>query len=104
MKKEFILRTESVISSISQTYNILDEIQNADPSTMKHIITRTGKSTKIILLGDPTQISKPGLTERRNGLVYASEKMKGNRLCWQITLNSEKSLRSDLAQEALKIL
>lgn len=90
--------------SISQTYNILDEIQNADPSTMKHIITRPGKGTKIILLGDPTQVSKPGLTERRNGLVYASEKMKGNRLCWQITLNSEKSLRSDLAQEALEIL
>lgn len=90
--------------SISKTYNVLDEIQNAEPSTMKHIITRTGRKTKIILLGDPTQISKPGLTERRNGLVYASEKMKGSRLCWQITLNSEKSLRCELAQEALYIL
>lgn len=90
--------------SISKTYIILDEIQNAEPSTMKHIITRTGKNTKFILIGDSTQISKPELTETRNGLVYASEKMKGNHLCWQITFDSEKSLRSELAQEALKIL
>ena len=37
-------------------------------------------------------------------LQKISEKMKGHSLCWQVTLNSEKSIRSELAQEALKIL
>ena len=47
------------------------------PNQVKGIITRAGKGTKIILLGDPNQIDRPFLDERTNGLSYASEYMKG---------------------------
>lgn len=90
--------------SIPFTMFIVDETQNIQPKILLDIVTRAAKGTKIVLLGDPTQVNKPGLNTRRNGLVYVSEKMKGHSLCWQVTLNSEKSIRSDLAQEALKIL
>ena len=72
--------------SIEKTYLIIDEAQNMTPNQVKGIITRAGKNTKIILLGDPNQIDRPFLDERTNGLSYASEKMKGSPLCWQITM------------------
>lgn len=57
-----------------------------------------------MFLGDPTQIDNPSLTERYNGLVYLSEKMKGNPLCIQVALEDNESVRSKLARDAAKIL
>ena len=47
--------------SIVKTYLIIDEAQNMTPNQVKGIITRAGKDTKIILLGDPNQIDRPYL-------------------------------------------
>ena len=90
--------------SIVDTYFIIDETQNIEPDVIKSIVTRAAKGSKFIFLGDPTQIDNPNLTERYNGLVYLSEKMKGNSMCAQITLEDNESVRSDLAREAAKIL
>lgn len=86
--------------SIVNTYLIIDEAQNMTPNQAKGIITRAGKGTKVILLGDPNQIDRPFLDERTNGLSYASEHMKGSPLCWQITLNASECQRSALAMDA----
>ena len=48
-----------------KTYLIIDEAQNMTPNQVKGIITRAGKDTKIILLGDPNQIDRPYL-DREN--------------------------------------
>lgn len=66
--------------SITYTYLIIDEAQNLTPKQIKGIVTRVGKGTKVILLGDPQQIDNPLLDEKTNGLSYASEKMKGSPL------------------------
>ncbi|MBE5859068.1 MAG: PhoH family protein [Butyrivibrio sp.] len=87
--------------SILKTYLIIDEAQNMTPAQAKGIITRAGKDTKIILLGDPNQIDRPFLDERTNGLSYASEHMKGSELCWQISLTTEECERSKLAMDAI---
>lgn len=87
--------------SIVKTYMIIDEAQNMTPGQIKGIITRAGKDTKIILLGDPDQIDRPFLDERTNGLSYASEHMKGSPLCWQVTMTAEECERSDLAMDAV---
>ena len=87
--------------SIVKTYLIIDEAQNMTPNQMKGLITRAGKDTKIILLGDPNQIDRPFLDERTNGLRYASEHMPGSPLCWQITLSAEECERSVLAADAI---
>ena len=50
---------------------IVDEAQNTTPNQIKGIITRAGKGTKVILLGDPNQIDRPFLDERTNGLSFA---------------------------------
>ena len=90
--------------SIVKTYLIIDEAQNTTPDQIKGIITRAGKDTKIILLGDPNQIDRPFLDERTNGLSYASEHMKGSPLCWQITMTAGECERSALAMEAVRRL
>ena len=90
--------------SITDTIFIIDEAQNIEPSVIKSIVTRAGKGSKFVFLGDPTQIDNPELNERYNGLVYLSEKMKGNPLCWQATLEDEESVRSALAFIAAQIL
>lgn len=86
--------------SIANQWVIIDEAQNLTPKQVKGIITRAGRGTKIILTGDPAQIDQPFLDSRTNGLSYASEKMKGSKLCYQITLTDEECERSDLAYEA----
>lgn len=87
--------------SIVKTYLIIDEAQNMTPNQVKGIITRAGKGTKIILLGDTNQIDRPMLDERTNGLSFASEYMKGSPLCWQITFSPEECERSALAMDAI---
>lgn len=86
--------------SITQTYLIIDEAQNLTPRQVKGIITRVGKGTKVILLGDPEQIDHPLLDVRTNGLSYAAERMKGSPLCWQITMEADECERSELAWDA----
>ena len=90
--------------SIVDTYFIIDETQNIDPDTIKSIVTRAAEGSKFIFLGDPTQIDNPNLTERYNGLVYLSEKMKGQTICSQVSMAEDESVRSILAREAAKIL
>lgn len=87
--------------SIIQTFLIIDEAQNMTPNQVKGIITRAGKGTKIILLGDTNQIDRPMPDERTNGLSYASEYMKGSPLCWQVTFTPEECERSVLAMDAI---
>lgn len=90
--------------SITKTYLIIDEAQNMTPNQVKGIITRAGKGTKIVLLGDPKQIDKPFLDERTNGLSYAAKYMRGSPFCWQITLAADECERSELALDAVKRL
>ncbi len=101
-----IINTEAIAfirgRSIVKQWVIIDEAQNLTPKQVKGIITRAGKGTKIILIGDPEQIDHPFLDIRTNGLSYAAEKMKGSPLCYQITLTDEECERSDLAYEAAK--
>lgn len=90
--------------SIAKHWIIIDEAQNLTPNQIKGIITRAGPSTKIVIIGDPTQIDHPYLDARSNGLSYASEKMKGSPLCCQISLLENECERSLLAQEAAQRL
>ncbi len=103
-----IIHTEAIAfirgRSIVKQWVIIDEAQNLTPKQVKGIITRAGKGTKIILIGDPEQIDHPFLDIRTNGLSYAAETMKGSPLCFQITLADNECERSALAQEAAKMM
>lgn len=102
--EEDFIKTEALAfqrgRSLNHYWFILDEMQNSTIRQAKSIVTRGGTGTKIILLGDPDQIDSPYLDSQTNGLSYASEKMKGSKLCWQVTMKDSECERSELAQEA----
>ena len=87
--------------SVTNTWLILDEMQNASPTQAFSIVSRAGANTKAILCGDPEQIDNPRLDSRTNGLSFTAERMKGSPLCAQVTLSASESVRSPLAVEAI---
>ena len=90
--------------SITNKFLIVDETQNATRSQIRDIITRAGTGCKVVICGDPEQIDAHNLDKLNNGLVFASEKMKGSPVCAQISFTEEESVRSELAKEAIKRL
>ncbi len=90
--------------SIVRNWIIIDEAQNLTPKQVKAIVTRAGEGSKIVLIGDPEQIDQAFLDSRSNGLCYASEKMKGSPLCYQVSLLYDECERSKLAFEGAKRL
>lgn len=99
-----IITTEAIAyirgRSIQRNWVIIDEAQNLSPKQVKGIVTRAGKGTKLILLGDPAQIDHPYLDSRTNGLCYASERMKGSPYCCQLTMCDDECERSPLAYDS----
>ena len=99
-----IINTEALAyqrgRSLQKYWVMFDEMQNSTPRQAKAVLTRPGLGTKMILLGDPAQIDNPLLDSQSNGLSYASEKMMGSILCFQVTMLPEECERSALAAEA----
>lgn len=81
---------------------ILDEGQNITKHALKTIITRLGEGSKIIILGDISQIDSPYLDETSNGLTIVANAFKNQVIGAHITL--KKSERSKLAEIASEIL
>ena len=56
---------------------LIDESQNLTPHQIKTIVTRAGKGSKVICLGNLTQIDTPYLSATSSGLTYLTERFKG---------------------------
>ncbi len=83
-------------------YIILDEAQNLTPKQIKTLVTRAGPGTKIVCLGNVSQIDTPYLTETTSGLTYAVDRFKNWPHSGHITLQrGERSRLADYASENL---
>ncbi len=81
---------------------IIDEAQNLTPKQMKTLITRAGPGTKVVCLGNISQIDTPYLTEGSSGLTYVVDRMKSWAHGGHVTLmRGERSRLADYAAEAL---
>lgn len=88
--------------SIARRFFILDEAQQLTPHEVKTVITRISEGSKIVLIGDPTQIDNPFVDSRSNGLVYCSNRMKGQAVAAHVQLTKgERSLLAELAADLL---
>jgi len=81
---------------------IIDEAQNLTPKQMKTLITRAGPGTKVVCLGNISQIDTPYLTEGSSGLTYVVDRFKGWNHSGHVTL--QRGERSRLADHAAEIL
>lgn len=88
--------------SLSNSFVIIDEAQNLTAMELKTIISRVGENTKIIVLGDASQIDNPYLDMDSNGLVHLLGKMKHYDLCGSIFFRQTE--RSKLAALAATVL
>ena len=88
--------------SIARRFFVLDEAQQLTPHEVKTVITRISEGSKIVLIGDPTQIDNPYVDSRSNGLVYCHNRMKGQPIAAHVKLT--KGERSRLAELAADLL
>jgi len=88
--------------SMPRVYIIIDEAQNLTPMEVKTIITRAGEGSKVILVGDVSQIDSAHLDAETNGLVYVAERFKGENIAGNVILT--KGERSELAEIAARVL
>ena len=88
--------------TFNDSYVIVDEAQNATIHELKTIVTRIGKDSKIILMGDTDQIDTPYINKQSNGLSIVIEKFRNSSLSAHIHL--PKGERSKLATVASQIL
>ena len=63
--------------SIQDAVVLIDEAQNLTPQQLKTILTRCGKGSKMICLGNLAQIDSNYLTPLTSGLTYIVERFKG---------------------------
>ncbi len=105
-----LLRNRIRISSLNfmrgrtflRKYIILDEAQNLTAKQMKTLITRAGSDTKIVCLGNISQIDTPYLTETTSGLTYVVDRFKDWVHGGHITLiRGERSRLADFTSERL---
>lgn len=83
-------------------YLIIDEAQNLTPKQMKTLITRAGPGTKIICIGNLSQIDTPYLTPTTSGLTYIVDRFKSWEHGAHITLRrGERSRLADYASDIL---
>lgn len=88
--------------SLPKSLIIIDEAQNTTPQEMKTILTRLGEGSKIIVIGDISQIDNPYLGERSNGLAHLIDAFKGREEFFHIHLT--KGERSKIATLAAELL
>ncbi|KAA0875654.1 PhoH family protein [Nitrincola tapanii] len=62
--------------SIQNAVVLIDEAQNLTPQQLKTIITRCGKGTKMVCLGNLAQIDSNYLTPLTSGLTYIVERFR----------------------------
>lgn len=87
--------------SITGEIVIIDEAQNLELSTLKVIMTRLAKDSKVILCGDLSQVDNPYISPY-GGMAALIEKFRGTHLFGHVIL--ERSIRSPLAEMAATIL
>lgn len=81
---------------------IIDEAQNLTSKQMKTLITRAGPGTKIICIGNLSQIDTPYLTATTSGLTYVVDRFKNWPHAAHITLRrGERSRLADYASDIL---
>lgn len=81
---------------------IIDEAQNLTPKQMKALITRAGPGTKMVCLGNISQIDTPYLTETTSGLTYVVNRFRGWPHSGHATLvRGERSRLADYASDSL---
>jgi PhoH-like ATPase len=87
--------------TLNDTFLIIDEAQNFTPKQLKSLVTRAGRNTKIVCLGNVGQIDTPYLTANTCGMAALVQRFRDWPHAGHITLKSVERSRLALAGEEL---
>lgn len=88
--------------SLQRTFIICDEMQSAEALVLKTILTRLGEGSKVVFVGDVSQIDNPFVSERTSALSILADRFSGQPLFGHLVLTKgERSPVADLAAELL---
>ena len=85
--------------TLEECYIILDEAQNSTKIQMKMFLTRFGKNSKMVVVGDKTQIDL--VTKNDSGLLDAEIKLKNMKDIGFIYLNDKDVIRHELVRKII---
>ena len=85
--------------TLDNAYMILDEAQNATPLQMKMFLTRLGKNSQMVVVGDITQIDL--VSKNDSGLLDAEAKLSHIRDIGFVYLNDKDVVRHDLVKKII---
>jgi PhoH-like ATPase len=88
--------------SIPRAIFIVDEAQQLTPHEAKTLVTRMGKGSKIVMIGDLGQIDNPYVDAHTNGLVYTRHRLQGQ--SFMAHVNLFKGERSEMADVAANLM
>jgi PhoH-like ATPase len=88
--------------SLPRAIFIVDEAQQLTPHEAKTLVTRMGKGSKIILIGDLAQIDNPYVDAHTNGLVFTRNRLRGQPFMAHVNLF--KGERSEMAEVAANLM
>lgn len=88
--------------SLPRSIFIVDEAQQLTPHEAKTLVTRMGKGSKMVLIGDLGQIDNPYVDAHTNGLVYTRNKLQGQDFMAHVNLF--KGERSHMAEVAANLM
>lgn len=75
--------------SISNALIIYDEFQDVERFQARELISRIGNGSKVVVAGDPTQLSNPHLNRTSNGLNFIGNKLADKPYAAVINCNEE---------------
>jgi PhoH-like ATPase len=88
--------------SLQRHFLVIDEAQNFELNDLKTVLTRVGTGTKIVFVGDTTQIDNPYASAHSNAIAYLCERFAGQRLFGHLVLRcGQRSEIADLAAAKL---
>lgn len=90
--------------SLNNSFIIIDEAQNITPDVIRTIITRCGENSKIVLIGDPTQIDNNKCTQTNNGLVHVIESLYDKNIDFYGHVTLDQCERGEIAEIGIKYL
>ena len=85
--------------TLEECFIILDEAQNTTKTQMKMFLTRLGKNSQMVIVGDITQIDL--VSEKESGLKDALKKLKKVNDIGFLELNDTDVVRHDLVKKII---
>ena len=85
--------------TLEECYIILDEAQNTTKIQMKMFLTRLGKNSKMVIVGDNTQIDL--ISKNDSGLIDASKKLKNIQDIGFIELDQRDVIRHEVVRKII---